>query len=821
MESIKICFLLSGSVLCFLVAVYYVAARCIKSVRARRSGDFYCLKSTGRTWMRFAFFVFFAVFCLRFAVGLFAFFNELPLDNQIILPRYLFVESLIHALQSFSMDEDYSKFLEIGQQMMQSLVPRHAIGFQTFITCYSLMLNFTAPLAGGAILFDILTELFPRFRYRIARWKPWGGKFYFTALNDSSLALAKSIVTTPGYRCSTIVFTDAYTDDENEESTERLLNAKSIGAICLKDDLTHISFSSVFRKPIRIFLSDTKETDNLATLSSILNQKKNKLFRKMEVFVFGSDTNISYIEDEVMYISNRTNARLREEYAAKKKTLENKRLQKPKKESHKKVSERKAERIAKRELRREEKRYPIPRVLPVNGVKNIAQGLFYKLPLFECLPQDAIETNRPLNLTILGSGVIGTELFLAAYWLGQMLHIPLCINIVSKNESEKDFINKIDFLNSDILKNTFVVSRPGQYASPDKAYATLRYYNLDIKSTDLADVLRTEENGFALQDTDYFVVSLGSDEDNFAVADRIRQHVGYYHLNEAPDRKTIISYIIYNSALCSSLNNRVRHDNVPRATDSAEFDVYMHAFGCMDDIYSIDNILFEGISAAAEKMGVEYLRKKEGRKEVNQKMRENWETISKNYYNYRSNISKYRHLRYKAFSAGFLKPTLFYTRSDDELRSDIQKGIGAYKAFVFSEEKTTPANTVTYPSDIDLVNQLARLEHRRWNAFMRVNGFKLPEDFEKYMFLDNDIHVAGDHKFIMLKLHPCLVECDNNGIRARLDQKGFVLEDAPLSYTPSCDELDRVSKKYIDLKHVPQIAKNDFKRWDYPECEEF
>ena len=58
---------------------------------------------------------------------------------------------------------------------------------------------------------------------------------------QQSLALAKSIVTDPQEKHVQLIFTDAYSDKEEEKSTELLLSAKALGAICLKDDLLHIS----------------------------------------------------------------------------------------------------------------------------------------------------------------------------------------------------------------------------------------------------------------------------------------------------------------------------------------------------------------------------------------------------------------------------------------------------------------------------------------------------------------------------------------------------------------------------------------------------
>ena len=100
---------------------------------------------------------------------------------------------------------------------------------------------------------------------------------------------------------------------------------------------------------------------------------------------------------------------------------------------------------------------------------------------------------------------------------------------------------------------------------------------------------------------------------------------------------------------------------------------------------------------------------------------------------------------------------------------------------------------------MELMNLLAWLEHRRWNAFMRVKGFRHTDSYDAYGVPG----VKGAHKQLNLKLHPCLVECDKLGIRAELfqgkDKSNFDLLD-DLSY-------DLYEKGYIT---------EDFKKYDYP-----
>ncbi len=830
--------LLCISVVAFVWALCKFVWMFAKPYYTRRRKEYIGIKNPTRDIMRIALLILFAVWMSRFAVGLAVDLFDINASDELgDIPCWnQFGYSLLHALMSFSMDEAFEVYRNAGEQMMEKLC--HAPWLTTAFAVYSAVLNVAAPIVGGAIILDIIAELSPQVHFLFAKEFFLREKCYFTALNEQSLSLAKDIVSSKNYHNSTIIFTDAYADDEKEDSTELLLHAKALGAICLKDDLLHISIERFFKfKTTRIFLSDKKENTNLETLSKLLSRKKRSFFKNLEIYVFSSDRNndnnkVSFLEDEVFYINNRKLAELKEQDSAGiKKITEktDKKIQKKKTDAKKKKEE---EKLEKRLL----KKYPIPRVTPVNGVRNMAQNLFRDIPLFEVLCKNQKkekDEEEKLRLTILGSGVIGTEIFLNAYWMGQMLNVVLEITIVSK-ESKEEFANKINFLNPEILKTIIIKNvdetkegisdncidrddvltiKPDEKAEP---YAYLTYLPENVMSSEFMLRIRDNEDKYKIIDSDYFVVALGSDEDNFTVADKLRQMIGYYHLNNdsAKDKKAIISYVIYNSELCSALNKKCRHDNVCRAQDSAEYDIYMHAFGAMDEVYSMKNVMFDGIRDDAEQIGSDYQKKnRDKNKAYSPDSIKRWKNISTQYYVYRADIARRLHLDYKMFSADCLNPSLFHTKDDSDYRKNIANAKEEYKAFINSIEKDK--------DDFDLLHKLAWLEHRRWNAFMRVCGFFHPDDFGKYMKLQNDLHDADEHKFLMLKLHPCLVESDIDGIHAKLDDAGKIIESEQLRTSEMTDRLDLATIKRNELKGNPQIAEHDFKRWDYPDCEAF
>ena len=65
-------------------------------------------------------------------------------------------------------------------------------------------------------------------------------------------------------------------------------------------------------------------------------------------------------------------------------------------------------------------------------------------------------------------------------------------------------------------------------------------------------------------------------------------------------------------------------------------------------------------------------------------------------------------------------------------------------------------------------NRLQWLEHRRWNAFLRTMGYQHTDCYKAYLE-----HTHG-HKQMEAKLHPCLVECNMDGIHGAINDAGNV-----------------------------------------------
>lgn len=690
-----------------------------------------------------------SIWCLRYAVGYYDIITAV--EGTCTLNRFEEIfNSISHALQTFSMDEDYTGYILSGKEMLRDLLGADT-KWQTVYGVYASLLNFVAPIVGGAIIFEILASIFPKLRLRASYLACWKEKYFFSELNDESLALAKSICFAkyPIFKKPVIVFTDTYTDDENEKSSELLLEARRLGAICISDDVAHIVKNK--RGERRFFLIDREEIGNLQLLAKLSDKQNCEYLKGSEVYLFTDGDAYHQVErqffDKLKSVLGFTDEEL-------------------------------------------------PIFIPVNSYKNLITNLLSDIPLYEPIISKNKSKDNPVDLTVtvLGSGSIGREMFLSAYWYGQMLDTRLHINVVSQ-ESEKTFRSRIDYLNPEILRTTdkedeiLKINSKGDMADP---YCTVTYHQCDVKSSDFISLLKNEEGSLA--DSDYILVALGSDEVNVAVADTVRRYVGERHIAQNNGKRTVIAYVVYDSELAETLNGTKRYSFVSEACD-----VYTRAIGSLDEVYSIDNVFMQASSSLSQR--AEEFYQSIQSKETRAKWHKN---RSRDDYKYWANLARGKHLKYKIFSLGVFTESVFEL-DGDELNASRDKALESYKNIVhgnceFSDESEVKAH-------ISLMHRMAWLEHRRWNAFTRVYGFRHSSDYDTYA------KQCGSYKQMDIKLHPCLVECDELGIRGAVDVHCSV--DESTLFKADTSELDLLDELSYDLKEKG-LNGYDFKLYDYP-----
>ncbi len=506
--------------------------------------------------------------------------------------------SFVHALQTFSMDEEYTEYIKNGKEMIKTVFPDFEWVEELMLGygVYASLLNGVAPVVGGAIVFEIIASVFPKIRLYFSKWKFWREKLFFSELNEASIELAgnmlKSAYNKRGFLKPLVIFTDSYIDKKVESEAELIQRAKALGAICVDQDLSHIGKPWLCTKKNNYFIIDSSENSTLKTLSSLATPDNYRFIKKSQIFYF--------VESDA-YI--RVEASIRDAFKGKKESK-------------------------------------MPTFVPVRSYRNLVSNLLWDIPLYEPIVEkkkkqiaEKAESEKPaeqkvqdnekdtsnkkvtpidLNVTIIGFGNIGKEMLLSVYWFGQMLDCNLRINVISQ-KSEEDFYGELDFVNPEI-RRTFdpadSILRYNRKGGMSPRYCEVKYYSYDVKSVDFMKLLQFQEKGDnTILDSDYVLVSLGSDEDNMSVATTLRNYIGQYHIEQKKDSKTVITYVVYNSDISEKLNQECRYFFIPDKDDMPKSlpDIYMRAVGSLRDIYCVRNIMMTDHIESARDQDISYL----------------------------------------------------------------------------------------------------------------------------------------------------------------------------------------------------------------------
>lgn len=910
-------FMLGLSYFLFACSLAYIG-HCLISRIISRSGK---PEPTTRRLMKISLLLIVSVWALRFSVGLYS------VQKTGLTPLEELFNSFVHALQTFSMDEDYTDYIINGKLMADHL----PVGFRglccgTFYGVYASFLNVVSPIAGGAIIFDILTSIFPMTtllrKYAFA-WLP-RNIYFFSELNDRSVAMAKGLLEKHRKKQENekrrwhnlfrpvLVFTDAYHSSDEEQETERILEAKQIGGICLKDDIVHLYKNKLFGKDKRVYvLIDENEINNLSTLTEFASSEDHKDLQ-CAVFCLFCNNEISVgVTDRVReMMENKIRKNMKEVpkiYSSEPYGDEN--CRSPRK---KRVQMRRAMKVFLRQIRKIEKSGAsqdkdlarlnigynklidreidarMPQITTIRRNQNLIYSLLQDVPLYEpliCEQREesdliaegafaaakkkagiASETvpstmngqsgewvrkrkNR-LDLTIFGIGELGTEMFLGAFWCGQLPDTILTINVVSK-EPETEFFGKIDKINPEILRcGKRLLPERCRRRSMDESYLIkdgdpyfyYSYTRVDLRQADLGKLLdqsltsdptesdsRAEFVQLKLGDSDYFVVTLGADEENLSVVERLKAEVSKRHIpllkkacgsedgSVAPEKpRTVIAYAIFDSELCETLNTnhstcslghfktekgKLQFDENGKPKKEQPVDIYTVAFGDLKTTYSYDNLFMYDIKDEAVERHNAYnsAGKKNhsvprtDRENESRQIRKNVIDQIKDSYSYRSSAANAIHYFYKMFSSGVIDSSYFLGMKQEERSTEYKNYKTVFNDSILNTDKLIvdskkgeaeslfERNTFA-ANQLNFLEQCAWIEHRRWNAYMLAAGFSTTANFRAYYAC------RRSHKDFDRRLHPCIAPSDRSvRMKAIRDAKGM--------YVPMTEAL--VKQKFI------------------------
>lgn len=210
------------------------------------------------------------------------FFRDKGGDGNII---NVILISVHNAIRLFVIDCDF----EIIRNFAADI---HGFG-GTLYSTFSAVIYIAAPIMTAGFALSFFKNLSAYGKLFIQRNRTF---YVFSELNDRSIALAESIVSTKK-RKKAIIFTDVFEKDD-EHSYEIEQRAKAINAILFKNDITTITFNRFGKKNTKkFFVIGEDENENIN--HAILLSKEYNDCANCDLFVFSSNIETELLLDKV------------------------------------------------------------------------------------------------------------------------------------------------------------------------------------------------------------------------------------------------------------------------------------------------------------------------------------------------------------------------------------------------------------------------------------------------------------------------------------------------------------------------------------------
>ncbi len=299
-------------------------------------------------------------------------------------------------------------------------------------------------------------------------------------------------------------------------------------------------------------------------------------------------------------------------------------------------------------------------------------------------------------------------------------------------------------------------------------------FNLSV-SNNLPSEEKAEVHKFykILNSANYFIINVGTDEENIDFAINIRRQI----LANSPnmDKKPFVSVYCENQKT-AYLANRITLSNKNQGDHyHNKYDLYF--FGMADTLYSYNNLVNNTLEQQALEIHKSYCGLS-----VHDSFNENTHGAYNSYYSYQYNQDSSMitaiALRYRLFFLGLYKgknlSSEFTLEEDCDLSEEFNKYLNS--------------------SDKSIDDELAKTEQIRWNNYMLSRGWSAPNQEQLKVYLnDNSI---TNHKHMLLKLHPYIADWDD------LDDDGEI-----------CKAVKNSNKEFESPRDITRQSIKDTVKW--------
>ena len=224
----------------------------------------------------------------------------------VFVPIYFFCYEFgdtIHPIRSvlLSLHNTFRIFILDGEfDIVRDAVEPAPSWFRKGYSIYASFLYVLAPCLTFTNLMSLFQNLWDEIRFAFAAVRPI---YIFSELSDASLAMAESLIARyeaadSKARRPILVFTDVFIQEE-EEDYELRLKARDLKAICLKRDITRVN---VRRKKchIEFFLLGEDESENMEQAIKLTQENKHCANRSIFLYtMYANQQTASYILDSI------------------------------------------------------------------------------------------------------------------------------------------------------------------------------------------------------------------------------------------------------------------------------------------------------------------------------------------------------------------------------------------------------------------------------------------------------------------------------------------------------------------------------------------
>ena len=331
----------------------------------------------------------------------------------------------------------------------------------------------------------------------------------------------------------------------------------------------------------------------------------------------------------------------------------------------------------------------------------VVQRVLDRYPL---LPEPG---TQGIHLLVAGCGKTGYEMLKAACWCGQLPNQPLHIQVVDRE--------------ADRSRDRFAFECPElQLPSPD-SNLSVSFLQADIASKAFADLLAGSDP------ITHVFVALGDDERNLSTAVTIRRLLA---------RQAVLSPDPHGPrapVIVAHMESETREAIAETLSERRGGPMNIHAYGSIRDLYRHDNLvdnLLErlGLAVHLAYSGCLEASDDASRTDQDKATLAYWQQA----YEHKSSLATALHLKYKMYAL------LGHLPGMDWANAPTADMVARYEKAL---------------KDSDSFGQQLQLEHARWNAYVRTEGYRVADAHATARYLKE----VGHHKHDLARLHPCLV----------------------------------------------------------------